>query len=1022
YAPNAKNRVIINSYGMTTGETSVVLEAKEGGNNTLTLETTTTNQADGYHYGIVAENNARVLLSAETGINSIKIGDANQFVNSTGNVAEVLGIFNLSGANTKLTSKENNISIYAPNAKSQRLIFGTGKLDKGKESILLQATSGDNHLTLSSDLLNERVYQLIQGDDNNKIRLEATGDNLLEYNGELTAAMPTEQTALDNNQSFIRGIISWKNSEVNLDGQNNIIRLQGKGDGLGVGYQKLENGNWYTYQTMGLLATNVDADSLKSLEGISKIALTAKGNNVVDINLRSHGETYGVVAQNQGEMTLSADGANWIRVINPERDTPLMNLNAGMKVYRMGLYSSIDSAMRLQAASNYIEIGGNPVMQVGIAVNANASAEVIAKQGNNVVRVDNAVVGSRGVSVQRTYLSSKATTPNSKLNLIASKGNNIIEMQGDSADIAVVENSEVLKKTGDYLSQFGSAAVEVREEGSTATLTARNNLLLHTIPTETGAFRHYGAYVEDKGKATLIAQEINQVSGADTGAYAALEGKIDFTGRNNLLSAKKFGVIAKDKGQVSLLGEITNQVTDAEVGLSAGGEGVVKMQASHNLLKASQIAAKSVTQGQITVDGEYSIEAPVAAMALSGGQIDFNYHKASHITGDMLASDKGQIAVKSAGSTLWMKGDGEAVNGGVIQLDLTPRSTLVGRLDNFNAYGTAAHQTLFPFVRYTPAETQAQSAGRIHLFLDNDALWKMTGQSWVSEVGGTGTVDINSQDEGRALHIDKLAGANRFLMRLNKDGVHSDMLYIKEGTAAAQDVVIKNEREVLDSMDYGERLRFAAVQSSQNEFVDGKVYSDGGGLMEQALKVEYSAQESDPDNREAYNLAFNGGEAMSKEKPGDSYAKATYGGEGSQNVYLVKYKTNTPSRNSQDIGRIEDAAARYGFILDTYTKREGERAYSLNDIKEGAWIRGTHTRLEQDDRFRLNSNDYEIGYDKFRKNEAEKKQKWGLSFTYGYAKHNIEDMLFKGRIEKYLLSLYHTNQRNNEEGDNSYYN
>ncbi|WP_156536772.1 autotransporter outer membrane beta-barrel domain-containing protein, partial [Gallibacterium salpingitidis] len=82
----------------------------------------------------------------------------------------------------------------------------------------------------------------------------------------------------------------------------------------------------------------------------------------------------------------------------------------------------------------------------------------------------------------------------------------------------------------------------------------------------------------------------------------------------------------------------------------------------------------------------------------------------------------------------------------------------------------------------------------------------------------------------------------------------------------------------------------------------------------------------------------------------------------------------------------------------------------------------THTRLKETDRFSLNNNDYEIGYDKFRKNEAEKKQKWGLSFTYGYAKHNIEDMLFKGRIEKYLLSLYHTNQRNNEEGDNSYYN
>ncbi|WP_156550071.1 autotransporter outer membrane beta-barrel domain-containing protein, partial [Gallibacterium salpingitidis] len=87
-----------------------------------------------------------------------------------------------------------------------------------------------------------------------------------------------------------------------------------------------------------------------------------------------------------------------------------------------------------------------------------------------------------------------------------------------------------------------------------------------------------------------------------------------------------------------------------------------------------------------------------------------------------------------------------------------------------------------------------------------------------------------------------------------------------------------------------------------------------------------------------------------------------------------------------------------------------------------AWIRGIHTRLKETDRFSLNHNDYEIGYDKFRYNNDEKKQKWGLSFTYGYGKARLVDEWSKGNIKKYELSLYNTNQWNNQAGDNSYYN
>lgn len=56
---------------------------------------------------------------------------------------------------------------------------------------------------------------------------------------------------------------------------------------------------------------------------------------------------------------------------------------------------------------------------------------------------------------------------------------------------------------------------------------------------------------------------------------------------------------------------------------------------------------------------------------------------------------------------------------------------------------------------------------------------------------------------------------NKFLMHLNKDGIHSDMLYVKKGTSTPQEVVVKNLSEVLDSMNYGERLRFATVTNSK---------------------------------------------------------------------------------------------------------------------------------------------------------------------------------------------------------------
>ncbi|WP_432760542.1 pertactin-like passenger domain-containing protein [Neisseria lactamica] len=197
----------------------------------------------------------------------------------------------------------------------------------------------------------------------------------------------------------------------------------------------------------------------------------------------------------------------------------------------------------------------------------------------------------------------------------------------------------------------------------------------------------------------------------------------------------------------------------------------------------------------------------------------------------------------------------------------------------------------------------------------------------MDKLSGEGTVDFdsNSKTSGRALHIGELAGANKFLMHLNKDGIHSDMLYVKKGTSTPQEVVVKNLSEVLDSMNYGDRLRFATVTDSKNEFVNGKKYIDDTHLMEDALTVEYSAHNGDKNNEDAYNKRFNGSE-MTAEKAGDDYVNKTYT-DNRQNVYLVKQATGNPSRNVKNINDMFDSTAHYAFTLDTYTKREGERAF-----------------------------------------------------------------------------------------------
>jgi len=529
---------------------------------------------------------------------------------------------------------------------------------------------------------------------------------------------------------------------------------------------------------------------------------------------------------------------------------------------------------------------------------------------------------------------------------------------------------------------------------------------------------------EGDNKITLNITAQDNAKGNLIGIGTLINSTTKLNGQNNLIgltvtgksySGTSIGIRAAKESNVELTATESNKIEGSKIGIDSSNSSNVTLKGKHNLISSLDTAIKAKEIGKISVNGKLEIAAPLASYVLNKGDISLNYSDDSKINGALLADD-GNILVKSTGSTLNMTGDVLVLNQGKVELNLMSNSNLLGRIDNFNAFKEAKHSILFN----TPVSVTRNNSGTVNLNLAEKAVWKMTEQSWLSQLSGDGSIDFNRQtiDQGRALHIDTLSGSNRFLMNLNKDGIHSDMLYIKKGTSIAQELVINNLSEVIDSMKYGDRLRFATVKDSKNEFVAGKKYVDGSHLMEEALTVEYSDENNDPSNKTQYNKDFNGIE-MTTEKPGDDYIHRTY--SGGKNVYLVKGRTDTPVNNVKDISDMFDSTGHYALDLDTYTKREGERTYSWLTKDDGAWVRMAHSKLTQSGVFRFNNNNYEIGYDKLSRNDAEKKRKWGLSFTYGRARISLGNQFSNGRIKKYELSLYNTNQRQNLDGDNSDY-
>lgn len=973
-----------------------------------------------HHSGIVNHLNTNVNLTATEGDNVIALNaHLEDKIDNPANFSTpsyLRGIETAFKSHTTLVGENNKVSI---TTEGNGLGLGLGKRNPSNDSPYSGHTTGIFVNNQSNNLTDPTI------DKFSSVNLKATkGNNEVDINV--------------RNHSSVKGIVAIQNAKATLEAEegNNIIKV--RNPDLNTPIEKAEGEHYRagiqsaTDSKVTLTAKNNIVEvsgNLMNQEGFqvfanSSITATAKENNEITVENAAYSSdgVATLIPQANDRPSLTNDGNKIILEAGKDNIITMRATDADMdylenstvlketdyykdKKGSNGIFSAGDkSLVKLTGENNYVltELSdkARAFKHNGVMSQDGAKVEITAKE-------DNAIAGANNGSNANTQAT---VTIDGKNNTILAFQNGMIAFGKGTQTVTAIEKNEIIS---------GGSGILTRHEGSRITLNGKINQVSSKV----------GLHASEKSQQTLKAEDKNEVNGSNVAIYSD-DSTINLDSQKsnivnlngNSKNDKTVNIFASNNGSISLTAKEDNTINAKHEGIKSDNKASVTLTAGSNTIKASETGIYSLNSAKVDVNGQIKLSSKIANHASTEGNIKLNYADKSEITGATIANG-GNIAIKPldfSTHTMALTGDVLSVNKGKVELNLTPNSHLVGRLDNFAKFDHPEHKNLFN--RYING-LDAKSAGEINLNLAKDALWTMTGQSWMDKLSGEGTVDFdsNSKTSGRALHIGELAGANKFLMHLNKDGVHSDMLYVKKGTSTPQEVVVKNLSEVLDSMNYGDRLRFATVrENSGDEFVNGKKYIDDTHLLEQALTVEYSDHKTDPSNNEDYNRRFNG-ETMTAEKAGNTDVDAMYGSEHRKNVYLVKQTTGNPGRNVKNINDMFDSTAHYAFTLDTYTKREGERAFSTLDKKEGDWIRLTHTRLIQSNAFRFHNNDFEIGYDRFSLNEQEKKRKWGISFDYGHGRTSLWNTFGKGKIRKYELALYNTTQYIDKEGDETGY-
>lgn len=447
-----------------------------------------------------------------------------------------------------------------------------------------------------------------------------------------------------------------------------------------------------------------------------------------------------------------------------------------------------------------------------------------------------------------------------------------------------------------------------------------------------------------------------------------------------------------------------------------------------NLEAKGDIHADNDGKIDLTIRDGINLEGDI--IANDGGKIYLNIvdSNANNILnifqGDIISDGNNSIADYKAKSWGSYNGDALAANGGTTNFTFGNYSSWTGRADDYqdasNPNWAKEHAGNIDDSKF---EWGVNSSGIVKIDMGTESTWNVTGQSWVTDLKGNDSYIILDNDEngnGYALHIGKITGKNTFAMNIShKD--NGNMLYVKNGTTAQQNLIINNRDEVLQNMDVGDAVRFATVANAgmgfeNGEFADMPVQTFGrstrisdAGIFNVDFDIVYNDYEQDmqgdaADTEEDYN-----GDSFDKNKPGTGYVDEVYGGTDAKNVYIVR--NSVTKENQSDAGKtiINMSRANYknAIYMDRLNKRMGEMRYVNGEEEQGLWVRLRHDRIGQSGDFRSMNTMYEVGYD-VKQPTDNGEHRIGMAIDYMRGSTTYDDIMGKGETKRYGLWLYDT--------------
>ena len=416
-------------------------------------------------------------------------------------------------------------------------------------------------------------------------------------------------------------------------------------------------------------------------------------------------------------------------------------------------------------------------------------------------------------------------------------------------------------------------------------------------------------------------------------------------------------------------------------------------------------------------------------VAEDGGTInlDITRSKQNWLQGDIIAfgtqSSKNASVNLTTNAALAYQGDALAANGGVVDVKLGNRSSWAGRADDYQDATNSEWLKNHTDNLDTKFSGRVTGNGTVKIDMGTESTWNVTGQSWVTDLKGNNSYIILDNDEngnGYALHLEKITGSNTFAMNISPED-NGNMIYVKDGTGAQQNLIINNRDEVLQNMDVGDAVRFATVANAgmgfeNGEFADMPVQTFGrstrisdSGIFNVDFDIVYNDYEQDmqgdaADTEEDYN-----GDSFDKNKPGSDYVDKVYGDTDAQNVYIVR--KSVTKENQSDAGKtiINMSRANYknAIYMDRLNKRMGEMRYVNGEEEQGLWVRLRHDRIGQSGDFRSMNTMYEVGYD-VKQPTDNGEHRIGMAIDYMRGSTTYDDIMGKGETKRYGLWLYDT--------------